>query len=76
MILTSSLSFNIHQYVAPAAGTSVENMRPLLLGNRTAAVTKNPSFLGEKHVVFDTEFRNYAVVFNLEDTRHVGNINR
>ena len=75
LILTSSLSFNIHQYVVPAAGPSVRNMRPLLLGNHTAAVTKNPSFLGENHLLFDTEFRNYAVVFNLEDARHVGNIN-
>ena len=74
LIVTNSLSFNIQQYVAPSAGTSVENIRPLLLGNQTGTFTKNPKFLGEKHVLFDTEFGNCSVVFNLEDARYVGSI--
>ena len=38
-------------------------------------LTKYPSFLGEKYVLFDAYFRKYSVVFNHKDMRYIGKIN-
>ena len=38
-------------------------------------LTKYPSFLGEKYVLFDAYFRKYSVFFNHEDMPCIGKIN-
>jgi len=74
LILTSSSSVNIYQCVASAVGTSVENVRLLTLKSQLGTVTKNPNCLGENYVLFDTEFENYLVVYDIENTRYTGDI--
>ena len=78
LFVTSSRSFKIFQHVAPAKNPDVESLREFRFRDQTmvATVTKYPSFLGEKHVLFDTYFRNYSVVFNHENMRYVGKINQ
>ena len=77
LLLTKISSFNIFQYIAPAIGTSVENMRRLTLKSQMVMNTfkKSPKFLGQNYVLFDLFFKNCSIVFNLEDTRYVGKIN-
>jgi len=76
LIITNSCGYNTNQYAAPSVDTSVENMRKFKFQDQTVrgAVTKNPSFLGEKYVLFDVFFKNYSAVFNLEDMRYIGKI--
>ena len=73
MILTNSLTQN--HYVFPLSDPNVDNMKMFCKNWTTfSTVTKNPNFLGDKHVIFDTFFRNYSVVFDLEKARFVGRI--
>ena len=74
LLLTKSSRFNISQYVVPSLDPSVENIQQFKFRDQiiVGTVTKNPSFLGEHHVLFDTFFRNYSVVFNLDNMSYVG----
>jgi len=77
LFISSSYSTNNFQYVAPASDSKVENIREFTFQDQFLDVilTKYPSFLGEKYVIFDAYFRNYSVVFNHEDMRYIGKIN-
>ena len=78
MIFTNSYGFTFDQYVYDATNTKTESLREFDFRDATTAhthtVTRNPTFLGESHVLFDACFKNYSLVFNMEDMHFSGKI--
>ena len=74
IILTNSLTQD--HYVLSLSNPSLDEMK--LFSHKDSSAfssrTRNLSFLGDKHVLFDKNFRNYAVVFDLETAKFVGKI--
>merc|ERR1719427_2452541 len=72
----NSHSFTSDSYVLPVSDPCVDNMKKLSFPDSTTigTVTRNPSFLGYKYAIYDTFFRNFSVVFDIEKARFVGRI--
>ena len=62
MIFTNSYGFTFDQYVYDATNTKTESLREFDFRDATTAhthtVTRNPTFLGESHVLLNACFKN------------------
>jgi len=75
IVLTNSHGFTNDQYVMSASNASVSNVCKLKFIDPLAIVTtKTPKFLGEKYALFDVYYKNFAVIFDLEQAQFVGKI--
>ena len=76
IVLINSNRFTSHPYVLPSSRPEVRDARKLILPGSaaTGSVMRNPSFFGSRYAIFDTFFRNYSAVFDVERARLVGRI--
>ena len=61
-------------YIVPVSDLFTTNIKGLPFKSLINTVSRNPKFLGHKYVLFDTFYKNYSVVFDLDEAKLIGKI--